>query len=133
MIEFVEYLKRVPDELIPQKQELINSIEANDLYKQAIYNLMGQYIDGLPQEVRAQLMQMSPENMEQQVLQMMGALDNGTQGMGQVQDMEAPPQLAPTGDMGQPGYQELMADQTEVGRNDDEALNKLSQIGGMQS
>lgn len=133
MIEFVEYLKRVPDELIPQKQELINSIEANDLYKQAIYNLMGQYIDGLPQEVRANLMQMSPENMEKQVLQMMGALDNGTQGMGQVQDMEAPPTLQETGSMGAPGYAELMSPQVEVGRNDDEALNKLSQIGGMQS
>ena len=133
MIEFVEYLKRVPDELIPQKQELINSIEANDLYKQAIYNLMGQYIDGLPQEVRANLMQMSPENMERQVLQMMGALNDGTQGMGQVQDMEAPPTLQATGDMNAPGYAEMMTPQVDVGRNDDEALNKLSQIGGMQS
>ena len=123
MIEFVEYLKRVPDELIPQKQELINSIEANDLYKQAIYNLMGQYIDGLPQEVRANLMQMSPENMERQVLQMMGALNDGTQGMGQVQDMEAM-------NINDPGYQEIMAPQTTVERNDTEALNKLANVGG---
>lgn len=123
MIEFVEYLKRVPDELIPQKQELINAIESKDLYKTAIYNLMGQFIDTLPPEERANLMQLNPEQMEQKVLEMMGALDNGTQGMGQIQDMEA-------ATMDDAGYQELMAQQTQVGRNDVEAMNKVSQIGG---
>ena len=123
LIEFVEYLKRVPDELIPQKQELINSIEAKDMYKTAIYNLMGQFIDTLPPEQRANLMQLNPQQMEQTVLEMMGALDNGSQGMGQVQDMEAT-------DMSDPGYAELMAPQTEVGRNDVESINKLEQIGG---
>ena len=63
LIEFVEYLKRVPDELIPQKQELIASIEAKDMYKTAIYNLMGQFIDTLPPEQRANLMQLNPEQM----------------------------------------------------------------------
>ena len=123
LIEFVEYLKRVPDELIPQKQELINSIEAKDMYKTAIYNLMGQFIDTLPPEERANLMQLNPEQMEQTVLEMMGALDNGSQGMGQVQDMEAM-------DMNDPGYAELMAPQTTVERNDVEAMNKVAQIGG---
>lgn len=123
LIEFVEYLKRVPDELIPQKQELINSIEAKDMYKTAIYNLMGQFIDTLPPEQRANLMQLNPEQMEQTVLEMMGALDNGTQGMGQVQDMEAM-------NMNDAGYQEIMAPQTTVGRNDVEAMNKVAQIGG---
>ena len=123
LIEFVEYLKRVPDELIPQKQELINSIEAKDMYKTAIYNLMGQFIDTLPPEQRANLMQLNPEQMEQTVLEMMGALDNGSQGMGQVQDMEAT-------DMSDPGYAELMAPQTTVERNDVEAMNKVAQIGG---
>jgi hypothetical protein len=126
MIEFVEYLKRIPDELIPQKQELINSIEAKDMYKTAIYNLMGQFIDTLPPEERANLMQLNPEQMEQTVLEMMGALDNGSQGMGQVQDMEA-------ATMEDPGYAELMTPQVEVGRNDVEAMNKLDQIGGLQS
>lgn len=126
LIEFVEYLKRVPDELIPQKQELISSIEAKDMYKTAIYNLMGQFIDTLPPEQRANLMQLNPEQMEQTVLEMMGALDNGSQGMGQVQDMEATT-------MGDAGFQQMIQPEVEVGRNDVEALNKVSQIGGLQS
>ena len=126
LIEFVEYLKRVPDELIPQKQELINSIEAKDMYKTAIYNLMGQFIDTLPPEQRANLMQLNPEQMEQTVLEMMGALDNGTQGMGQVQDMEA-------ATIGDEGFQQMVQPQVEIGRNDVEAMNKVGQIGGLQS
>ena len=126
LIEFVEYLKRVPDELIPQKQELISSIEAKDMYKTAIYNLMGQFIDTLPPEQRANLMQLNPEQMEQTVLEMMGALDNGSQGMGQVQDMEATT-------MGDAGFQQMIQPEVEVGRNDVEALNKVAQIGGLQS
>lgn len=123
LIEFVEYLKRVPDELIPQKQELINSIEAKDMYKTAIYNLMGQFIDTLPQEQRASLMQLNPEQMEQTVLEMMGALDNGSVGMSQVQDMEAM-------DMNDPGYQRIMSPDVTVERNDVEAMNKLEEVGG---
>lgn len=129
MIEFVEYLKRVPDEVIPQKQELINSIEQNDMYKQAIYNLMGQFIDTLPQETRANLMQMNPEQMEQQVLQMMGALEG--EGAGQIEDMEAPPMLDEK-TRGDVGMEELMAEQTQIERNDQEAMNKVSQIGGRE-
>ena len=126
LIEFVEYLKRVPDELIPQKQELINSIEAKDMYKTAIYNLMGQFIDTLPPEQRANLMQLNPEQMEQTVLEMMGALDNGSQGMGEVQDMEA-------ATMGDDGFQQMIQPEVQVERNDVEAMNKLDQIGGLQS
>ena len=126
LIEFVEYLKRVPDELIPQKQELISAIESKDMYKTAIYNLMGQFIDTLPPEERANLMQLNPEQMEQTVLEMMGALDNGQQGMAQVQDMEA---LT----MDDNGFQQMIQPEVEVGRNDVEALNKVGQIGGLQS
>jgi hypothetical protein len=90
MIEFVEYLKRIPDEIIPNKQELITSIEQQDLYKQAIYNLMGQFMDRLDPETRASLMQLNPEQMEKTVLEMMGALDNPEQGYNEVQDMENP-------------------------------------------
>lgn len=123
MIEFVEYLKRIPDELIPQKQELINSIEAKDMYKTALYNLMGQFMDTLPPEERANILQLNPEQMEQTVLEMMGALDNGSLGMGKVQDMEAM-------NMNDPGYQEIMTPQTIVDRNDVEAMNKVAQVGG---
>ena len=51
-IEFTEYLKRIPDEIIPNKQELITSIEQNDMYKQALYNLMGQFMDTLNPEIQ---------------------------------------------------------------------------------
>jgi hypothetical protein len=122
MIEFVDYLKRIPNEIIPNKQELINSIEQNDVYKQAVYNLMGQYIDTLSPEIRAQLIQLNPEQMEQEVLQMMGALDNGAQGMAQMSDMEAM-------SLGDPGYQKLMTDQTMINRNDAASMQKVEEIG----
>lgn len=78
-IEFIDYLKRIPDELIPQKQELINSLISNDMYHQALFNLMDQFMQGLPPETQAQLQAMEPEEMEQQILQMMGALDTPEQ------------------------------------------------------
>jgi hypothetical protein len=132
MIEFVEYLRRIPDEIIPQKQELINSIEQNDIYKQAIYNLMGQYMDTLPQEVRANLMQLNPEQMEQRVLEMMGAL--GDQGMAQMSDMEnplpTPEELSGTLQDGEAGFMEMMQPQTEVGRDAVKKMQDLQEIGG---
>lgn len=134
MIEFVEYLRRIPDEIIPQKQELINSIEQNDIYKQAIYNLMGQFMDTLPPEVRAQLLQLNPEQMEQRVLEMMGALDNGSQGMAQMSDMEnplpTPEELQGTLQQGEPGFMEMMQPQTEVGRDAVKKMQDLQEIGG---
>jgi hypothetical protein len=134
MIEFVEYLRRIPDEIIPQKQELINSIEQNDIYKQAIYNLMGQYMDTLPPEVRANLLQLNPEQMEQRVLEMMGALDNGQQGMAQMSDMEnplpTPEELSGTLQDGEAGFMEMMQPQTEVGRDAVKKMQDLQEIGG---
>lgn len=136
MIEFVEYLRRIPDEIIPNKQELITSIEQQDLYKQAVYNLMGKFMDTLPQEMRASLTQLAPEQMEQRVLEMMGALDDGT-GYNQIQDMENPlptdEELAQTLQMGEPGAQKLMENQTVVGRNQATKMAELENIGGLQS
>ena len=132
MIEFVEYLRRIPDEIIPQKQELINSIEQNDIYKQAVYNMMGQFMDTLPQEVRANLMQLNPEQMEQRVLEMMGAL--GDQGMAQMSDMEnpmpTPEELQGTLQQGEPGFMEMMQPQTKVGRDAVKKMADLQEIGG---
>ena len=137
MIEFVEYLKRIPDEIIPNKQELITSIEQQDLYKQAIYNLMGQFMDRLDPETRASLMQLNPEQMEKTVLEMMGALDNPEQGYNEVQDMENPlptdEELAQTLQMGEAGAQQLMQPQTEVGRNAVDKMQELEQIGGART
>lgn len=135
-IEFVEYLKRIPDEIIPNKQELITSIEQHDLYKQALYNLMGQYMDTLDPETRASLTQLNPEQMEKTVLEMMGALQDNT-GYNEVQDMENPmptdEELAQTLQMGETGQIPLMEGQTSVGRNAVEKMEKLEQIGGLQS
>ena len=135
-IEFVEYLKRIPDEIIPNKQELINSIEQQDLYKQALYNLMGQFMDTLDPEMRASLTQLNPEQMEKTVLEMMGALGDNT-GYNEVQDMENPmptdEELAETLQMGENGMQELMQPQTKVGRNASEKMAELKEIGGLQS
>ena len=124
MIDFVEYLRRIPDEIIPQKQELINNIEQNDLYKQAIYNLMGNFMDTLPQEMRASLVQLNPEQMEKRVLEMMGALDDGTQGMSKMNDLENQPT------MDDPGFNKIMENQTYIGRNDDAAIAKVDEIEG---
>ena len=136
MIEFVEYLKRIPDEIIPNKQELITSIEQQDLYKQAIYNLMGKFLDTLPPEIRTSLTQLNPEQMEQRLLEMMGALDDGT-GYNTIQDAENPlptdEELAETLQMGEGGAIPLMEGQTTVGRNAVDKMQELQDIGGLQS
>lgn len=135
-IEFVEYLKRIPDEIIPNKQELITSIEQQDLYKQALYNLMGQYMDTLDLETRASLTQLNPEQMEKTVLEMMGALQDNT-GYNEVQDMENPmptdEELAETLQMGETGQIPLMEGQTSVRRNAAEKMEELEQIGGART
>ncbi len=134
MIEFVEYLKRVPDEIIPQKNELINSIEQNDMYKQAVYNLMGKFMDTLPQDIRANLLQLNPEQMEQQVLEMMGALEGD--GAAQMSDMENPlpseEELANTLQMGEQGNRRPIEPETIVNRNQAEKMAELEQIGGRE-
>ena len=136
MIEFVEYLKRIPDEIIPNKQELITSIEQQDIYKQAIYNLMGKFLDTLPPEMRASLTQLAPEQMELRLLEMMGALDDGT-GYNSLQDAENPlptnEELAGTLQMGEGGAIPLMQPQTDVGRNAVDKMQELQDIGGLQS
>lgn len=135
-IEFVEYLKRIPDEIIPNKQELITSIEQQDLYKQALYNLMGQYMDTLDPATRASLTQLNPEQMEKTVLEMMGALQDNT-GYNEVEDMENPmptdEELAQTLQMGETGQIPLMEGQTSVGRNAAEKMAELEKIGGART
>lgn len=77
LIEFVDYLKRIPDEIIPNKQELINDIENKDIYKQALYNLMQQYMMTLPPEEQQYLQSMEPDQMEREILTMMGLIGGG--------------------------------------------------------
>ena len=135
-IEFIEYLKRIPDEIIPNKQELITSIEQNDVYKQALFNLMGKFMDTLPPEMRASLTQLNPEQMEMKVLEMMGALQDDT-GYNEVQDAENPlpseQELAQTLQMGEPGASQMMEPDVDVGRNAVKKMEDLQMIGGLQS
>ena len=77
LIEFVDYLKRVPDEIIPNKQELINDIENKDIYKQALYNLMQQYMATLDPGTAQYLQGLEPDQMEREILTMMGLLGGG--------------------------------------------------------
>ena len=134
-IEFVEYLRRIPDEIIPNKQELITSIEQNDMYKQAIYNLMGRFLDTLPPEMRASLTQLNPEQMEKRILEMMGALDGD--GYNTVEDAENPlptdEELSQTLQMGENGAIPLQEPQTNIGRNAVDKMEELEDIGGLQS
>ena len=87
LIEFVDYLERIPDEIIPNKQELINDIQNKDMYKQALYNLMSQFIATLPPEQQQYIQTLEPEQMEKEVLTMMGLIG----GM----EQEQPQALAP--------------------------------------
>ena len=135
-IEFVEYLKRIPDEIIPNKNELITAIEQQDIYKQAVYNLMGQFLDTLPPEMRTSLTQLAPDQMEKRLLEMMGAL--GTEeGYNEMQDAENPlptdEELAETLQQGEAGAMPLMEEQTDVGRNAVDKMEELKDIGGLQS
>ena len=75
-IEFIDYLKRIPDEIIPKKQELIQSLEQGDWEKQALYSLMDKFMQGLDPMLQQQLQQLEPEQMEKEILSMMGAFDN---------------------------------------------------------
>ena len=82
-IEFIDYLERMPNEIIPQKAELIAKIkeqmelqEAAQALPQggnnnAMYEQMAQFIDTLPLEQQQQIRSMPPDQMEQKVMQMM--------------------------------------------------------------
>ena len=75
-IEFIDYLKRIPDEIIPQKEELIKQLETTDMRTGALYNLMAKFMQQLPLELQQKLQSLPPEQMEQEVLKMMGAYEN---------------------------------------------------------
>ena len=44
------------------------------MYHQALFNLMDKFMQGLPPEMQQQLQALEPEQMEQEILNMMGAL-----------------------------------------------------------
>jgi hypothetical protein len=81
-IDFLQYLDRIPAELIPKKAELMADLkEQAELQQQqasqlpvnnnAMYEQMAQYMDTLPMEQQAQIRNMPPDQMEQKVIEMM--------------------------------------------------------------
>ena len=85
-IDFLQYLDRIPAELIPKKAELMADLkEQVELQQQqgsqptsqppvnnnAMYEQMAQYMDTLPMEQQAQIRNMPPDQMEQRVIEMM--------------------------------------------------------------
>jgi hypothetical protein len=56
MIELIDYLERIPKEMIPRKDELISKIkEKEEVVKQQGYEQMAQFIQTLPPEIGQQL------------------------------------------------------------------------------
>lgn len=71
IIDNVQYVDRLPKGTIPKQQELLDDLQTGDLDKQVLWELMARFVETLPLEVQAQLQAMPPEQMEQQVKQMM--------------------------------------------------------------
>jgi hypothetical protein len=69
-INLLQYLKRVPNGVITDKQGLIDDIEAVDNDKQILFMLMEQFMQSLPPEEQARLQSLPPEQMEQELKNM---------------------------------------------------------------
>lgn len=83
-IDFLQYLERIPEELIPKKAELITDLkqqmemqqaqplpEGQPTNNDAMYEQMAQYMDNLPMEQQAQIRSMPPEQQENYLLNLM--------------------------------------------------------------
>lgn len=78
LIDVIDYLESLPDGYMSNKQELIDKLKAKmeqaaqqDQMKQMQFEQMAQFMETLPQEIQEQLKALPPEQMEQQVMQMM--------------------------------------------------------------
>lgn len=91
IIDNVQYVDRLPKGVIPKQQELLDDLQSGDLDKQVLWELMARFVETLPLEIQAQLQSLPPEQMEQQVKQMMlQQSQEAPQGMPQPQGI--PPQ-----------------------------------------
>lgn len=82
-IDFLQYLERIPNEIIPKKAELISDIKEQTEMQQAqqqgqmaggsneMYEQMAQYMDTLPLEQQQAIRSLPPDQMEQRVAEMM--------------------------------------------------------------
>lgn len=70
-INFQQYLDRVPAGLIPKSKELIEDLKQQDTKQQFIWEQMARFMETLPPEQQQQLQQLQPEEIENQLMQMM--------------------------------------------------------------
>lgn len=89
IVDKIQYADRLPKGLIPKQQELVDELTGGNIDKQLLYGLMAQFMDTLPPQVQQQLKMLPPDQMEQQVKQMM--LQQG-QPQGQPQPQGIQPQ-----------------------------------------
>jgi hypothetical protein len=76
-IDIIQYLERLDDSDIPDRQGLIDDIKSTMTDQQFIQGLTNQYVQALPMDIQAQLaelQQTNPEQYEQTVRQMMGGI-----------------------------------------------------------
>lgn len=79
-ITFLQYLERIPDGYITDKQGLIDYLkeqeaqQAMQANQNAQYEQMAQWLDGQPPEVQARIKSLPPQQMEQEVMRMMGGV-----------------------------------------------------------
>jgi hypothetical protein len=74
-IDIIQYLERLDDSDIPDRQGLIDEIKQTMTDQQFIQGMIDQYVQALPMDVQAQLaelQQKNPQQYEQTVRQMMG-------------------------------------------------------------
>lgn len=70
-ITFTQYLDRLPSGIIPQKQELIEEIKAQDTKQQFIYEQMARFMESLPPEYQQIIQSMPPEEQEAYLMEVM--------------------------------------------------------------
>lgn len=75
-ITFTEYLERLPNGIIPMREKLMQSRLGQDTDRQVMMKLLGDYVEGLPEEQRLQLQSMKPEELEDAVKNMVMQNDN---------------------------------------------------------
>jgi len=84
-ITFTEYLERVPDLVIPDKQGLIEDRKSQDVDKIIIDQTISQFIQTLPDEIKQQLSQLDEQTMINEVKQMMvSQMGGGVQAGGEM-------------------------------------------------
>ena len=73
LIDFIDYLERIPKEMIPQKAELISKIKEKQqmIDNQAEYEQMASWLDKQSPEIQQQIINMPAEQQEQAVRELM--------------------------------------------------------------